>query len=161
MNPDILAAWIAAGVAILSTAATAIVGIVMHRIEKQDERKAEIHRMRQEALLLALDVIDHAYSNTSFGGKPPSNPHKWDISLARTAMNKMIAYCDDPDKAVGTFLKAMGVWNPDEQATPATYGPRDLADFRKIVCRELQLPESGFNDASRTWIASLPGTKEP
>lgn len=156
MNPELIAAWITAGVAILSTAATAIVGIVMHRIEKKDERESEIHRMRQEALLMALEVIDHVYANTSFGGKSPSNPHNWDISLARTAMNKMIVYCDDPDGTVNAFLNAMGVLNPDEQESPATYGPRDLAKFRKIVCLELGLRETGFEDPSRTWIATLP-----
>lgn len=160
MNSEILIAWIAAGVAILSTAATVIVGIVMHHIEKRDERKAEILRMRQEALLMALEVIDHLYSNTSFGETPPSNPHSWDISLARTAMNKMIIYCDDPNKTVNAYLDSLGVWNSNEQKEPRIYGPRDLANFRKAVCAELQLPETTFNDESRTWICNLLGTKE-
>lgn len=113
---------------------------------------------RQEALLLALQVIDHVYANSAFDNGPKSNPHEWDITLAREAMNKMILYCANPKRTIGAFSKAIGLHNPKTQLTPM-YGPRDLSEFRCIVCEELELPKTNYIDSQNVWIAQLPGSK--
>lgn len=157
MQPQVIAAWIAATVAVLSMATTAILQVVFRSREQKERRKHEIMQHRKEALLAALQVIDHVYANTAWSGRPPTNPHKWDITLARDAMNKMIIFCKNPDRAVRGFCKALGLHNPDTKA-PATYGPGDLQEFRKIVCEELEVPQTNYDNKDETWILKLPGT---
>ena len=112
---------------------------------------------RKEALLAALQVIDHVYANTAWTGRLPMNPHRWDITLARDAMNKMIIFCKNPDRAFHGFSEAVGLHNPDTQSS-GTYGPGDLHEFRKIVCEELEVPQTNYDNRDVTWIEKLPGT---
>ena len=157
MQPQILAAWIAGIVTTFSTVINVILQVYFRWRDKNEKRKGELLQHRKEALLSALEVIDHVYSNTAWGGHQPTNPHKWDITLARDAMNKMIIYCKDPNRTVGAFSKAVGLHNPDTQKA-GSYGPADLAAFRKIVCDELEVPTSNFESKDIVWINQLPGT---
>jgi hypothetical protein len=157
MQPQLIAAWIAASVAILSTTTTVILQVVFRWRDQKEKRRHEILQHRKEALLAALQVIDHIYANTPWGGQPATNPHKWDITLARDAMNKMIIYCKDPDRVVRAFSKAVGLRNPDTQAV-GTYGPADPQAFRRIVCEELEMPVSNYDSKDTLWIGQLPGT---
>ena len=159
MNPEVIAAWIAATVAILGTVATAILQVMFWRLDQKEKRKQEIMQHRKDALLSALQVIDHVYANTAWGQRLATNPHRWDITLARDAMNKMIIYCKDPDRAVRAFSKAVGLHNPDTQ-TPGTYGPVDLQQFRRIACEELELALTNYDSKDALWIGKLPGTDE-
>lgn len=159
MNPEVIAAWIAATVAIIGTAATAILQAIFWRLDQKEKRKQEIMQHRKDALLSALQVIDHVYANSAFGNHPPANPHRWDITLARDAMNKMIIYCANPDRAVQAFSKAVGLHNPDTQ-TPGIYGPADLQQFRRIVCEELELTRTNYDSKDSLWISRLPGTDD-
>jgi hypothetical protein len=59
MDAQVIAAWITAVVAIISTAVTAITGFVIQSKEKKASREAEIRKNRQDALFSALEVIDH------------------------------------------------------------------------------------------------------
>jgi len=157
MQPQIIAAWIAGSVAILSMVTTVVLQIVFRWRDQKEKRRHEILQHRKEALLAALQVIDHVYANTAWGGRPATNPHKWDITLARDAMNKMIIYCKDPDRAVRAFSKAVGLHNPDTQ-TVGKYGPADLQAFRRIACEELEVPVSNYDSKDTVWIGQLPGT---
>jgi hypothetical protein len=78
-----------------------------------------------------LNACDHVYANTAWkGGGLPFKPYKWDIALARAAMNKMIIYCKDPDRAVRAFSKAVGLHKTDTQAV-GTYSPADHLKSRQ------------------------------
>jgi hypothetical protein len=151
MDAEVIAAWIAATVAILGAVATGILQVVFWRLDQKEKRKQEVMQHRQDALLSALQVIDHVYSNLSFDSKPATNPHQWDITLARTAMNKMIIYCNNPTRTVEAFSKAVGL--PDRKVAPAA-----LAEFRRIVCEELEL-STNYNSQDTVWIAKLDGGK--
>jgi hypothetical protein len=158
MLPQVLAAWIAAFVAIISLAATAILQIVFRYLDSKASRKQEIMVHRRDALHSALEVIDHVYGNAAFGGQPASKPHAWDIKLAWDAMNKMIIYCERPNEAIAAFFKATGLHNPTTQQT-SEYGPKGLQEFRSVVCRELGLPELQYSNPDLIWISNLPGSK--
>jgi hypothetical protein len=156
--PQVAAALIAAAVAAFASIASIILQIVFRVMDKNDEKKQSIHEKRQEALLLALQVIDHVYANTYFNNREASNPHEWDISLAHDAMNKMILYCINPSRAIEVFSNAIGLHNPDTQM-PIQYGPRHLDEFRKVVCNELNLPTTNHVNQDIVWIFELPGSK--
>lgn len=72
-------------------------------------------------------------------------------------MNKMIIYCKNPDRAVKRFTRAVGLHNPDTESTPS-YSPADLHAFRLVVCEELEVATSNYDDNEKLWIAKLPGT---
>ena len=133
---QVTAALITGAVAIIAVVTTNVVQIVLRFLERRSERSRAILELRQEALHTALLVIDHVYANSSFDGRPPSDPHTWDINLAREAMNKMIIYCKDPRASVAAFAKAIGLHNPQTQTAPG-YGPRDRALFISVICKEL------------------------
>ena len=124
--------------------------------DHEANRKREILQQRQQALLAALSVIDHVYANSSFGPMLPSNPHQWDIMLARDAMNQMAVFCQDPNRTIAAFTKAIGLHDPATTATPQ-FGPEDLAAFRNRVCEELETSKTGYADKDRVWIYKLPG----
>jgi hypothetical protein len=158
LDSQVDAAWIAAVAAIIVMAVTAILNVVLYYKGNKAARESERRRSREEALFLALEVIDHVFANSRFNGRPKSNPHSWDISMARAAMNKMTVYCKDPQRAVSAFLEAVGTSNPEVQTEPSRYGPRELARFREIVREELELQGHPFSDPNLTWLRSLPGT---
>jgi hypothetical protein len=157
--PQISAALIAAIVAATTAIASIALQIAFRILDAKGKKKLAIIEKRQEALLLALQVIDHVYANTAFNDASKSNPHEWDITLAREAMNKMILYCANPKRTIDAFSKAIGLHNPETQ-TAAQYGPRYLAEFRSVVCDELDLPITNHTDPDIVWIAQLPGSKK-
>jgi hypothetical protein len=131
---------------------------VFRILDSKSKKNQAILERRQEALLVALQVIDHVYANTPFDQKPAANLHEWDITLARDAMNKIILYCDNPKRTIEAFSKAIGLYNPDTQQ-PSQYGPRHLTEFRQIVCEELKLPSTNHTDSNIVWITKLRGSK--
>jgi len=152
-----LLAWaptIIAIVAICSLFAT----IWMFHRGRKDAIKHQIMQNRKEALFGALEVIDHVYANSKFGGEPPVGPHAWDIQLARDSVNKMIVYCKAPKTTIELFNKAIGLHNPEVETAPE-FSPKDLEEFRAQVCRELEMPELTYKDESCVWISTLPGGK--
>ena len=54
------------------------------------------------------------------------------------------------------FMGSIGLHNPNIQSA-GTYGPKQLDEFRRIVCLELELAETNVTDNARVWIAQLPG----
>jgi hypothetical protein len=150
LSPVIIAASIAALMAFISL----ILQIVFRISDSKDKKKQARLEKRQEALLLALQVIDYVFRNEHFDNNPPFNPCEWDISLAHEAMNKMILYCDNPNQVVSAFAKAIGL----DKSEPIT--PRNLDNFRRIVCVELGLPLTNYVNPNITWIASLAGAKK-
>ena len=110
-------------------------------------------------LFNALEVLDHIYANIEFNNKPPPNPHQWDITKARSAVNGMIVYCKKPNEVVNCFFKAARIINPEVESTKPTQCLKYLDDFRRIVCQELELSPTSFNDPNKTWIVSAPGGK--
>jgi len=159
LTPQITAALIAGIVAATTAIASIALQIIFRILDTKGKKKQAILEKRQEALLLALEVIDHVYANTSFNGMPKSNTHEWDISTARSAMNQMILYCENPKRTVEAFAKAIGLHNPDTQ-TPPQYGPRHLAEFRVTVCEELGLPVPNHVDRDVVWIFELAGSQK-
>ena len=158
MNSQERSAWLAAKVAMACTALTVGVQILSYFVAVRDKHKAELMEHRREVLEKALDVVDHVYANVSFSGHPASNPHQWDISLARSAMNWIIIYCKDPNKVLAAFGKATGTYNPDTQI-PSTFGPKGLEELRDAICDELEVPSVRYTDSNFVWISSLPGGK--
>ena len=159
-NMTAWAPWIAFAAAIVSSALVASSGFVLHYIEEQSQQKHEILQERKDALFNALKVIDLVYSNEPLTGQAPLNPKDWDIELARDAMNKMIIYCQNPQKTVGTFRKAIGLYDPTISGQSPGVDLKSLEEFRKNIARELNLPEVTFTDPNMVWIASLAGTAE-
>jgi hypothetical protein len=157
MTTEERSAWLAAWAAILCTFLTIAVQIGNYFLAARDKHHEDLLEHRREALISALEVIDHVYANVSFSGQPPSNPHKWDVSTARQAMNRMIIYCKDPNRAVAAFSKAAGMRNLDAQPQQIPFGPKNLAEFRDVICDELELPSIKYKDTNMVWIYSLPG----
>jgi hypothetical protein len=149
--------------AAIIAATTSLISIIMQIIFKATDRKekksSNVFEKRQEALLLALQAIDHTYANTAFDDKQESREHEWDITIARDAMNKIIIYCKNPERTVTAFLDAMGVHNPEIES-PKIYGPEQLDKFRNIICDELDLPRLSRCNKNHQWIVSLPGAKQ-
>lgn len=158
MKPDTIAPWVAFAAAIIAAVVVALTGIVLHYLESKEKRNYEIMTERKQALFDALHVIDLVYANEAIGG-PPLNPDEWDISIARNAVNKMLIYCENPQRTVEAFYKAIGLYNPEKEARPGII-LKYLDEFRKEVACELNLPELKFMDPDKTWIRSLAGTKE-
>ena len=157
-EPQITAAWITAIVAILSALITNVLQIIFRFLDSGGKRKQEVMQHRKEALFLGLQVIDHAYANTKWDDKPASNPHEWDITLARDAMNKMIIYCKDPQKTLQAFSQAVGLYNPVSQTRPR-YNPGLLHEFRRRVCEELEIKKTNYTNAENIWIYTMTGAR--
>ena len=163
MNSNIPALATAA-VAFLTLIATAYFRYRDGRVRAQER----LLDRRRDALMLALQVIDHTYSNESFDDRPPFSPHDWDPQLARDADNQMRIYCGDP-RTRQCFIRALGLHNPTVSSAPGA-DVAALDEFRKQISRELGLPEP-LSDPNIAWIAglagarvdvnSLPQTKEP
>jgi hypothetical protein len=158
MSAQERSARLAARVAIVCALLTIAVQAIGYFLVSRDKHKDEVMQHRRKALISALEVIDHVYANSSFNQTPPTNPHEWNISLARNAMNEIIIYCKDPNRVLAAFSKATGLHNPQAQTTP-TFGPKALAQFRDVVCEELELSPIQYADSNLVWIASLPGAK--
>jgi len=159
MSSEAKVAWIAFTAAIVAATVMGIAGFGLHYLEQKEKREYEILQERKQAVFDALHVIDLVYSNESLNGKEPLNPQKWDIALARNAVNKMLIYCKNPQKTVNVFFKAVGLYNPNIESPPGI-SLKYLDEFRKEAARELGLPELKFVDPNKTWIASLAGTHE-
>ncbi|TLD71873.1 hypothetical protein FEM03_03875 [Phragmitibacter flavus] len=154
-DAKLIAAWIAAAVAIAGTCLTVISQFVFRFMDNRAKRRHEFMSARRDALLKALEVLDHCYSNMSFDKKPPTNPHTWDLSESHAAMNGMIVFCANPQKAVDTFTDALGLRDGD------TFNPMErLHAFRCVVCDELGLPRTNYDDPNITWIGQLAGTSK-
>jgi len=146
------APWIAVVVALLTLGGN----VYLNFNDRREARHVRLLEHRREALLAALTVIDHVYSNEPIGpeGKKP-NPHEWDIQLARDAMNRMRVYCNDP-RTVTAFTRALGLYNPAKEK-PRGISLEALDDFRRQVARELELPDPGSGDPNLVWISTLSG----
>jgi hypothetical protein len=155
---EVRSAWLAAKVTIVCAVLTIVVQVAGYFLAAHDKRKEELMEHRRQALIAALEVVDHVYANVSWSGKPPSNPHQWDNSSARTAMNGIIIYCKDPNRVLAAFSKATGMYNPDTQK-PTLFGPKELAEFRDVICEELEAPHIKYADSNLVWIYSMPGAK--
>ena len=148
----------AANAAIFCAVLTVAIQVGGYFLATRDKHKEELMEHRRQTLITALEVADHVYANISMSGKRPTNPHEWDISLARNAMNGIIIYCKDPNKVLAAFSKAVGMFNPDTQkATP--YGPKDLTELRNIICEELEVSHIQYADPNVVWISDMPGAK--
>ena len=158
MNAQERSARIGAKAAVWCVVLTILVQLGSYFLEAHDKHKEELMQHRREALMTALEVVDHVYSNVSMSGKPPSNPHQWDISLARGAMNGILIYCKDPNKVLAAFSKTVGIYNPGTQS-PTPYGPKELAEFRDVVCEELEVSPIHYTDTNLVWISDMPGAK--
>lgn len=128
--PSNTTAWIAFSAAILAASLTGVSGFVLHYKEAKEKRNYEIMIERKQALFDVLQVIDLVYANEPLGRTPPLNPKEWDISIARNATNKMLIYCENPQRTVEAFYKAVGLYNPDTQAS-AGVNLIYLDEFRK------------------------------
>lgn len=149
------APWIAFTAAIL----TLLCNIYLNISDRNKEREYLILENRRITLFKALKVIDNVYANSDFTGMPKSVRKEWDISEARDVMNGILVYCEDPNKTINSFMKAIGLHNPNIESPPI-YNMGMINDFRHDVIRELKLPTIIWADSNQTWIFSLPGTKE-
>lgn len=158
MSAQERSAWLAAKVAVLCALLTIAVQVAGYLMAARDKRKEEVMQHRRKALISALEVVDHVYANVTFNQMPPTNPHQWDTSLARSSMNEIIIYCKDPNRVLAAFSKAIGLHNPQTQ-TSSTFGPVALAEFRDVICDELEVSPIRYADSNLVWIYSLPGAK--
>jgi hypothetical protein len=156
MAPEVLSAVIAAAVAVVIALVSVIVQVALWFLDKKAQRRHERMEHRRAALLSALQVIDHVYANTPFNGKPPANPHTWPIAQARDAMNGMIVFCENPNRAIAAFSKAIGLHNPAAGAPPP-FGPVDLDAFRRVICEELNVTPPNYANNDVVWINTLSG----
>jgi len=156
MNSEIFqnsAPWIALSGVIVASTISSVTGFWLYHRSQKDNRRQHVLDQRRQPLFEALQAINHVYANTEWQGQPPLNPSKWDINLARTALNKINVYCDKPELVIKAFIMAVGM-------NGGTYTAASINDFIRECARELDLPEISFTDQHKAWIASLPGTKE-
>lgn len=150
--------WIIFTAMIVVAILGATASFFLRYLETRDSIRHEVMEERKLALFDALKVIDHVYANSSFSAFPSLGQSKWDIQLARDAMNKMLIYCDKPEQTVEAFIKAVGITNPATESV-RTFTAADVNLFRREVARELGVPVAKY-DPNRAWIYSLPGTVE-
>jgi hypothetical protein len=116
----------------------------------------EVLQRRQQALFDALRVVDYYNASVSFAGYPALARSKWDIRLARDAMNSMLIYCAKPETTVKVWLNAIQMHHVGDPVRPVTGA--SINDFRKEVARELGLRVPNLPDPA--WIYYAPGTDE-
>lgn len=158
MDAEVAAAWISAAVTVGLAAIGVIVRSVQAFRESRERQKRERLQYRREALVAALRVVDHVYANTAWTGQAPA-AHNWPVTELWDALNLMILYCEDADRTTRAFLAAIGTTGPSQLAV--RYGPKELVEFRKVVCKELGLPETTFADSDRVWVAGAAGAIPP
>jgi hypothetical protein len=145
----------------LTTAFTAIAALAitvwLQSKTKSDDNHEKLLEHRRTALMLALQAIDHEYSNERWDNGDPCDPHPWNIQLAHDADNQIRIYCGDPQTHV-LFLNALNVHNPATER-PKVITTTALDEFRKQIARELELPEPSTAEPNRAWICHLSGAK--
>jgi len=160
---DIQSAQLSFCAAIAAAVIAAIGPWLLHLRETRVRIKADVMEERKKALFDALKVIDLVYASVDFKfndqNRPALNQTPWSVQLARDAVNRMIVYCVDPAKTVATFRRAIGLYNPVVES-PRGFSFDGITAFRKEVARELELPGWPDEDATYSWIYSLPGTAE-
>ena len=155
---SILKEW-SVPMAMVIVAVVSILGSSWLRYQaSKDKIKHEVLQQRQEALFDALRVVDYFYASVDFKGRPRLNYSKWDIQMARDAMNKMLIYCARPETTVKAFMRTIGCHNPEVESAPAVT-MAGVNNFRKEVARELGLPVADY-DPDKSWIYTMPGTTE-
>lgn len=124
-------------------------------------RDKELMNLRREAMLQLLEVVDHNLANTSIGGRPPTNPHQWDMGLAHSAMSKVIIYAKNPNRVLGAFKRATGLAtlsNGNISASESFDVGHELSCLRQAIADELEVPPgSRFIDPDMQWLATLSG----
>ena len=145
--------WIAFIGALIASIVTGVSGFLLYLKSKKDTRRQYVLDQRREPLFEALQAINHVYANTEWADKPPLNPSEWDITLARTALNKINVYCENPAAVIKAFHRAVGM-------NGETYTAASINEFIRECARELNLPVIKFTEQDKAWIASLPGTEE-
>jgi heme exporter protein D len=150
-------AWIAFGATLLTLAFS----LYLSWAERQAAREQVLMEHRRQALFDALEVVDHVYANEALGGRPASNPHKWDIQLARRAMNGIIVYCDNPERLLDALKRSIGLHNPSAGEKPRGVDLGALDQLRAEVGRELRQRSPYKGDPNATWISTLSGAGAP
>lgn len=167
MNIEHKTAWISFSAALLAALLTALFSLYLQNRAMTAQRTYDLEQHRRAALLDALEVVDRVYANSEFinaRGEIVSKPRgpKWDIQRARSAINRMLVYCNDPDATVSAFLAAFGTINFDNGISSIPqphYGPKNLSDFRSQVARELGYSVTRLQAATNTWLATAPGAE--
>lgn len=116
-----------------------------------ENREAELLKDKKEAYLLAFEAINHVLGNTSFDGCPPSNPHSYDLTKVRVAMDRLLMFSGEPIESVKAYQRALGV---DEQKPIQALG-----EFRAIALRDIGKPNVAFDEyltKTNGWIAATP-----
>ena len=149
------AAWLAFSAAMIALT----VNIVMGYLDRRETRDRILLDHRRKALFTALEVIDHVYANEPLGGKPPAHPHAWNLQMARDAMNGIRVYCEEPDRTLDAFRRALGLHDPSKERAPGI-DVAYLDRFRAEVARELRLPQYQSNP-DFVWISNLAGGEMP
>ena len=136
-----------------------MVNVILAVQDRDAQRRHEILQQRRDVLFQALKVVDNVYANSNFEGQPALPPRPWDIELARSALNGMLIYCENPEATVKAFSRAIGLHNP-EVGAPVKVNAAGINGFRLQVARELEIQAPRWTDDDQAWIVSLPGTTE-
>lgn len=149
----------------LLSAIAAIAGLAITLYLNYRNQKAaleqEIHKERRAALVDALHVIDLVHQNAGFqipGGRK-LRVMPIDINEARAAMNKLILYCEEPERVLRAFQRAIGLSLPGE-TTPPKYGTDEFNEFRNEAARELGLKTIDYTTKVAPWIGTLAGADD-
>jgi hypothetical protein len=153
---QLFTAFAAVASAFAAVAALAITVRLQHEANNNNNHERLLEH-RRTALMLALQAIDHEYSNERWDNGDPPDPHSWNIQLARDADNQIRIYCSDPQTHV-LFLQALNVYDPTTEK-PKVISTTPLDEFRKQIARELELPEPSTAEPNRAWISHLSGAK--
>jgi hypothetical protein len=139
-----------------------LVAVALPYWQRRTAAHDELLKNRRHAVMAALEVIDHVHANTKFDlpqGIAEAPPDKWKLGDARRAMNEMLVYCADPERTVGIFMKAIGIWDPQTRAKPENIRTQDLNAFRDEVSTELELGKTRFAESELLWIYNLAGAE--
>jgi len=150
------------GVATVLAAVIAVCGI---SYQLHANRQADLLKDKKDAYLAAFDSINDVLGNTAItpdGGTkacPPSNPHEFDLTKLRVAMDRLILFSGSPIESVAAYQKAIGISGASSGWKPMVA----LTEFRQVAMRDLGIDvvaESSFLSMN-TWIATAahPSTK--
>lgn len=147
-------------IGVLITGVLSIASVwIAHHLSKTNQKREWRINQKKEALLEGLEVIDLVYANITFTNMPPPLGVAWQIQRARSAINRMLIFCENPEATLKAFYRSIGAHNPQVEDAPQ-FSMASVNDFRREVARELGITEERFLSKDMAWLANLPGTEQ-
>ena len=121
-------------------------------VQRGEENNLSKWKLKREACLAALSIIDGSFSNTAWDTVIPDKQN-FSTEKARECYNKLAVTCES-EKVLEAYKKCLGLAN--------NVTPDSIVDLRNAIRKELDYGKE-FDGADRdnAWIAKLSGSTEP